>query len=159
MWIEWANQAGDSAANLNYIFQMDVVNFVTRDIINTAMGSTYWTGFQEFAQDDAGFNALLGSPNGGAQGWVLLNHQATLGIKTITTIRVWSSSAFSGNQKIPNDDVGDGDTTDNDTLCWVEGQEGEAEDGSDDIPSAYRQCYHMLFIVGDPSTDAMDTSA
>ncbi|KAJ5737096.1 uncharacterized protein N7483_002221 [Penicillium malachiteum] len=148
MWIEWADQAGDSAANLKYVFQMDIVNFDTRGVINTAMGSTTWTEFREFTQDDTRFYALLEAPNGVAQSWILANHQATLGIKTVSKIRVRLSSTFQENQSVPNDEVGVLVVTTNaqgeeevanggnNSLCWVEGEFIVTDDDSDDAVDA-----------------------
>ncbi|KAJ5653007.1 hypothetical protein N7490_000010 [Penicillium lividum] len=90
MWIEWAVQASANTKVLKYIFRVNVVNLDTRNVMNEAMGGN-WDEPGVFSPDSDEFWALLGTPNGNAQAWILINHKDSLGIKTISKIRVWSN--------------------------------------------------------------------
>jgi hypothetical protein len=93
MWIEWASQASDPSA-LKYIFQMNVVNLDIRDVIEEAIALAtaahaeaaeieYW----EFDLSTASGQALLGTPNGNPQVWILINHKMHL-VRTRRAIEI-----------------------------------------------------------------------
>ncbi|PWY70847.1 hypothetical protein BO94DRAFT_590162 [Aspergillus sclerotioniger CBS 115572] len=150
MWIEWAARTSASnveASSLKYIFQMNVVNVATRQVIEQAMNNVPakdWVGYTDFDTNSEAGYALLGSPNGGAQAWLLINHKSALGadqsdenditgLKTISKIRIWT----------------------NDFLCYV----FDLDTDDDDPKSGYVPCYHMLFFVDTYSgPDYMDLS-
>lgn len=139
MWIEWAAQAtagGADASSLKYIFQMDIVNLNTRAVIERAMGGVpakEWVGYTDFETTSEAGYALLGTPNGNPQTWILINHKDALGadqtdpneitgLKKISKIRIWTNKA----------------------LCYIE----DLGDGP---------CYHMLFFIDTVSEpDFMD---
>ena len=163
MYIEWATQAAASATTdvtaLKYAIQLNVVNLASRGVISQAMkgkGASPGT----FKQGSTEFQALLGCPNGGAQAWVLINHKDTLGLKTISSIVIWTNSDLIDDEY----EIQDGDTADERNMCWVTVEVDDDEDwdpDSDEYPDGgyYGLCYHMLFTFTDvPSSDAMDLS-
>lgn len=150
IYIEWASQAsaaGTDVATLQYVIQLNVVNVGSRLAMNMAMQARNndWSSPEVFTQGSTEFNALLGSPNGNPQAWLLINHKADLGVKTVYSITVWTSSTIvSGQNEIQDDD--DAKTR---SMCWVEDA------------GYYGLCQHMLFTFEDVSTsteDAMDLS-
>ncbi|KAL4862257.1 hypothetical protein BDV12DRAFT_203208 [Aspergillus spectabilis] len=146
MWIEWASQASDPSA-LKYIFQMNVVNLDTRDVIEEAIALAtaadaeaaeieYW----EFDLSTESGQALLGTPNGNPQAWILINHKDALGadqtqdpvtgLKTIPKVRIWT----------------------NEDMCYIPDLDVVDEDEDvdmDDNKGGNAPCYHMLFFIDD----------
>jgi hypothetical protein len=111
MWIEWANQATVNEvqpSNIQYIFRMNVVNIDTRNIIlsvipSSAYDNVNFGGYWDFDASAEAGQALLGTPNGNAQAWFLINHKNALGadqtdeenitgLKTISKVRIWKNS-------------------------------------------------------------------
>ncbi|KAJ5768712.1 hypothetical protein N7520_003271 [Penicillium odoratum] len=99
MYIEWASQATD-VTSLEYVIPLNVVNPGTRSAMTLAMASvaSTWSTPEVFYPGSEAFDALVGSPNGNAQAWILINHKAQLGVKTISSIRVWTSSTIKAGQ-------------------------------------------------------------
>ncbi|KAJ6035925.1 hypothetical protein N7540_000204 [Penicillium herquei] len=147
IYMEWASQAGTDLTSLQYVIQLNVVNVGSRLVMNTAMQarSSDWSEPVVFQQGSTEFNALLGSPNGNPQAWLLINHKADLGIKTVYSIMIWTSSTPVSGQNEIKDDA----TAKTRNMCWVEDAD------------YYGLCQHMLFTFEDVSTsdeDAMDLS-
>lgn len=71
---------------------MDIVNLVTRDVIVEAKDGN-WDEPSNFYFCSDELYALLGSPNGAAQAWILINHKEALGtnLKTVSQILVWTN--------------------------------------------------------------------
>lgn len=109
------------------------------------------------------FDALLGSPNGNAQAWILINHKAQLGVKTVSSIRIWTSSTIVAGQPNVFPDTEDGGVeAEARNMCYIYYDDPE-EDGifEDDGDGYWGLCEHMLFTFEDVSTsdeDAMDLS-
>ncbi|KAJ5714423.1 uncharacterized protein N7483_011604 [Penicillium malachiteum] len=145
---EWASQAGSSVDTLQYVIQLNVVNANSRIVMNTAIQNrnSDWSQPEVFKQGSTEFNALLGSPNGNPQAWLLINHKADLGIKTVPSIMLWTSSTIVAGE---SNTIDDDDKAKERSMCWVE------EEGY------YGLCQHMLFTFDDVSSsdeDAMDFS-
>ncbi|KAJ5642540.1 hypothetical protein N7490_006540 [Penicillium lividum] len=148
MYIAWASAAGDAVDTLQYVIQLDVVNANTRIVMNTAMQNRNqdWSSPEVFEQGSTEFNALLGSPNGNPQAWLLINHKADLGVKTVYSIMLWTSSTVVSGE---SNEIKDIDRAKERSMCWVQEED------------YYGLCQHMLFTFEDVSTsdeDAMDLS-
>ncbi|KAJ5715989.1 uncharacterized protein N7483_013170 [Penicillium malachiteum] len=170
MYIEWASQAED-VTTLQYVIQLDVVNLGSRSVMNTVMQDNDWSTPTFFYQGSTEFDALLGTPNGNPQAWILINHKAELGVKTVYSIMIWTSSTVmegAPNVYLDTDEGGNAASLRN--MCYVYYDEQEEEEYSDseieDSDSEDEQplgfwglCQHMLFTFEDVSTseeDAMD---
>lgn len=85
-----------------------------------------WPGVKYTMRDEAGL-ALLGTPNGLAAAWLLIDHHGILGKRDLT-VRVWTYNS------VPVDTSG-----------------GESDD--DDV-DAINIDYYMLWDLGDPNAVA-----
>ncbi|KAJ5556385.1 hypothetical protein N7494_000300 [Penicillium frequentans] len=148
IYIEWASQASSNVATLQYVIQLNVVNADSRLVMNTAMQNLNkdWSEPEVFKQGSTEFNALLGSPNGNPQAWLLINHKEDLGVKTVFSIMLWTSSTIVEGE---SNEITDDKTAQNRKMCWI------------DESNYFGLCQHMLFTFEDVSTsdeDAMDLS-
>ncbi|KAJ5159934.1 uncharacterized protein N7482_006938 [Penicillium canariense] len=147
IYMAWASQAGTDLTSLQYVVQLNVVNVGSRLAMNMAMQARNndWSEPEIFTQGSTEFNALPGSPNGNPQAWLLINHKADLGIKTVYSIMLWTSSTVVSGQS----EIDDDNSAQKRKMCWVEDAD------------YYGLCQHMLFTFEDVSTsdeDAMDLS-
>lgn len=99
-WLEWQHQTSGNFAqqrNLKYICRYDIVNEDTRDAIVEAVGGLAnldrWPNRRTLRPFDAGFMALLGTPNGQGIGWFLAQHRVALGERDVDLITVWDPYA------------------------------------------------------------------
>ncbi|KAJ6002620.1 hypothetical protein N7451_005167 [Penicillium sp. IBT 35674x] len=177
MYIEWASQATD-VTTLKYVIHLNVVNLGTRSAMTLAMASrgSTWSQPEVFYKDGDGdgdgestaFDALLGSPNGNAQAWTLINHKAQLGVKTVSSIEIWTSSTIVAGEPNVYPDTDEGEEKANvRSMCYVyydaqeeeEYADAEDEDMEDPDMGFWGLCQHMLFTFEDVSTsqeEAMD---
>ena len=98
IFLEWQNIAtttGQNIQNIQYIFQFDISNDDTNDIVDQAVlnvdpqGIGGWPGHVLPMSTNEG-KAILGTPNGNGQAWLLATHKAQFGLKTIESVRVWA---------------------------------------------------------------------
>jgi hypothetical protein len=91
-YLQWLSHA-DPDYNLRYVLRYNVLNDLSQFVVKTLEnlngtppiewpGTTYEAGTEEFL-------ALLGTPNGSSTGYLLINHKAELGHKTIDKITVF----------------------------------------------------------------------
>ena len=85
-----------SPGSLKYVFRSWIVNADTLAILNQALQNANvapprpWPG-QEFSMSTEEGKALLGSPNGIAIGWMLVDRQTTFPGKTVTKVTVFEN--------------------------------------------------------------------
>ena len=127
----------------------------TRAVIERAIGgvpASEWVGYTDFETTSEAGYALLGTPNGNPQAWILINHKDSLGadqsnpdeitgLKKVSKIRIWT----------------------NEDLCYIPpdlDDESDYEDEDVDMDDKDRDmahCYHMLFFIDTVSEpDFMD---
>ena len=99
VYLEWqhllqlSSPPPNKVPDLRYVFKLFISNDITNDLIKRALSNkkqklTAWPG-SSFSPDSDEFKALLGSPNGGGIGWLLINHKVQLGLKTVSKITVF----------------------------------------------------------------------
>lgn len=93
LWGFW-NRGNPNIKNINYFFMMGIVNEETNRLIATCLRSKretlrFWPGVSFDTTTDEG-HALLGSPNGAAFAYFLMQHKAELGNKRISKITVFT---------------------------------------------------------------------
>ncbi|KAK5126611.1 hypothetical protein LTR85_009545 [Meristemomyces frigidus] len=106
VFLSWAHiTTAEQQANLRYVFRRVIRNEDTINVINTiarkkGLKSCFkvkqcewqvpvWPGIV-VEQGDDGFTALLGSPNGRGVAWLLVQHKAAMGKRTVKSIRMWN---------------------------------------------------------------------
>ncbi|KAJ4316879.1 hypothetical protein N0V94_005221 [Neodidymelliopsis sp. IMI 364377] len=101
LWGYW-NRQNPNIKNIRYFFMLGISNDETNKLIATCLqksGKTLneWPGTKFGTETDEG-HALVGSPNGAAFAYFLMQHKADLGRKTITHVTVFRAET--------DDDVG-----------------------------------------------------
>ncbi|KAL8763887.1 MAG: hypothetical protein Q9194_007230 [Teloschistes cf. exilis] len=131
----WRDLTGDNIQNarkLRYLGRSQISNPDTRYIMRAVfigarrLKLVPWPGVKYTMRDEAGL-ALLGTPNGLAAAWLLIDHHGILGKRDLT-VRVWTYNS------VPVDTSG-----------------GESDD--DDV-DAINIDYYMLWDLGDPNAVA-----
>jgi len=177
MYIEWKSQAAD-VTTLKHVIHLDVVSLGTRSAMTLAMASrgSNWSQPEVFYKDgdedeeSTAIDALLGSPNGNPQARTLSNHKAQLGVKTVSSIEIWTSSTIvAGEPNVyPDTDEG-GEKAKVRNMCYIyndsqeeeEYSNSEDEDMEEPAEGFWGVCEHMLFTFEDLSSiqeEAMDLS-
>jgi hypothetical protein len=92
LWGYWS-KANPDIKNVRYLFMMGISNDQTNTLIATCLHNKEetlkeWPGIEFHTKSDEG-HALLGSPNGAAFAYFLMQHKAELGQKTITKVTVF----------------------------------------------------------------------
>ncbi|KAK1908835.1 hypothetical protein P3342_006714 [Pyrenophora teres f. teres] len=92
IWGYW-NRNNPDIKNIRYFFMVGISNDLTNQLIASSLVNkktelTEWPGIEFSTATDEG-HALLGSPNGTAFAYFLMQHKAQLGQKTITKITVF----------------------------------------------------------------------
>ena len=87
------NRDNPNIQNIKYFFMMGISNDQTNQLIATCLQKkgkqlSEWPGTDFGTETDEG-HALLGSPNGAAFAYFLMQHKAELGRKTITKVTVF----------------------------------------------------------------------
>jgi hypothetical protein len=97
VFLEWQHEAtttGQNIQNIQYIFQFDVTNDDTMNIVNGIViplgGFADVPPGDEFTMDTENGQAILGTPNGNGGAWLLATHKAQFGLKTIDFVRVFA---------------------------------------------------------------------
>ncbi|OCL11096.1 hypothetical protein AOQ84DRAFT_257642, partial [Glonium stellatum] len=93
-WLQWQELAKENVRNLQYIFSSPVENEESNAIIRRSLEVakqplSQWSGRVEFSMDTEEGRAILGSANGRGVAWMLINHKAQLGLKTIDSVIVF----------------------------------------------------------------------
>ncbi|KAK4992137.1 hypothetical protein LTR50_001315 [Elasticomyces elasticus] len=96
VWREGARAAGTDPRNFKYYISPQIVNGRSKDVIRRALTDAgvptdpppAWPGHRWTTDADSAA-AILASPNGAALAWLLIQHKATLGVKTITAVTVF----------------------------------------------------------------------
>jgi len=106
----WKNLAGGNVQNLKHIFRAPISNdrtfyYAMKAVTDAGMKIGGWadrvtfteTGVEGVATAEDkdkgnGLRAILTTPNGSGIYWLLLNHKAQFGIKTVTKVSVWADS-------------------------------------------------------------------
>jgi hypothetical protein len=89
---EWQTQAHLDISGLQYVFRLQMANDITMSVINTLNGHMShlpWPGLT-FPMTELQGLAILGTPNGFGVAWLLIQHRAQFGRRTIESVRVWS---------------------------------------------------------------------
>jgi hypothetical protein len=106
--LHWKNETS-KPENLNWIIRAHVVNDETRNIVVEALRKKKlpnipsFPGKYTFSMDTDEGLAMLGTPNGAAGGWMLAEHRAIFGIKTIESVTVWARFEWEYNNPDLND--------------------------------------------------------
>jgi hypothetical protein len=92
LWGYWTRDNPD-IKNIKFFFMMGISNDQTNTLIATCLHNRKqtlkeWPGVEFDTKSDEG-HALLGSPNGAAFAYFLMQHKAELGLKTITRVTVF----------------------------------------------------------------------
>ena len=92
LWGYWSKD-NPNIKNVSYFFMMHISNDQTNALIATCLHNKQetlkeWPGVAFDTKSDEG-HALLGSPNGAAFAYFLMQHKAQLGRKTITKVTVF----------------------------------------------------------------------
>ncbi|KAJ4335147.1 hypothetical protein N0V87_006301 [Didymella glomerata] len=92
LWGYWSKANPDNK-NVRYLFMMGISNDQTNTLIATCLHNKEetlkeWPGIEFHTKSDEG-HALLGSPNGAAFAYFLMQHKAELGQKTITKVTMF----------------------------------------------------------------------
>jgi hypothetical protein len=102
----WQHVAGSNARSLQHHIQCPISNDDTRTIMRKAIGeddsfsdwddlSPLQEGGRTFRPNSQEYYALLGSPNGFGIAWLLVQHKAQLGVKTVSEITVFGADSES----------------------------------------------------------------
>jgi hypothetical protein len=91
-YLQWLSHADDDS-ELRYVLRYNFLNDTSQFVVNTLehhfnIPVLEWPGTTYRAGTD-GFLALLGTPNGSSTGYLLINHKAELGHKTVEKITVF----------------------------------------------------------------------
>jgi hypothetical protein len=100
----WQRIAGSNARGLQHHIQCPISNEDTRRIMRKAIGegdsfsdwdslSPFQEGGRTFRPNSQEYYALLGSPNGFGIAWLLIQHKAQLGVKTVSEITVFGADS------------------------------------------------------------------
>ncbi|RHZ60825.1 uncharacterized protein CDV56_108825 [Aspergillus thermomutatus] len=103
LWERAAREANSNVQNLEHIFRSIVINGDTLAIMRRAIGKPAdFEGWGElrpmkekgrtFRPGSDAYYALLYSPNGRGVGWLLIQHKAKLGLRTVSEITVFGGS-------------------------------------------------------------------
>ncbi|KAK5008297.1 hypothetical protein LTR28_004175, partial [Elasticomyces elasticus] len=104
VWQEGARAAGTDPRNLKYYISPQIVNGQSKDVIKQALTNAGVPTDPPPAWPDSDeAKAILASPNGGALAWLLIQHKAMLGVKTITAVTVFRDEG--GTSKNPDWDA------------------------------------------------------
>jgi hypothetical protein len=100
VFVEWQTQAAarnQDIKNLKWVFQYDITNEESQNIIRLAVGgeqNLIWPGVavpmtnEDGEPNDAG-RAILGTPNGVGVAYLLSTHRVQLGYRLIESVSVW----------------------------------------------------------------------
>ena len=99
MWKKECQEQNKTISNVKYIFQEKVTNDTTNKVLDVILAKRgkarysldKWPGIRISTESDYDGMALLGSPNGYGPAYFLAQHQAELGRKKITEVRVWKN--------------------------------------------------------------------
>lgn len=110
--LEWQNQAASNVGGLKNILRSNIINLDTRNMMDTALQMMtppqaigFWGSQVTFEMTSDQGKALLGTPNGGGVAWILINHKAQLGIKTISSVTIWKTTEIA---QLENGETGPG---------------------------------------------------
>ncbi|OJJ42119.1 hypothetical protein ASPZODRAFT_20765 [Penicilliopsis zonata CBS 506.65] len=96
VWKRLAAVANTDINNIKYVFHATISNGVTNLIINEAFAKSDktlgdWANAVTFEMTTDAGKALLGSPNGSAVGWFIVQHKAAFGEKRkVKSVTVWA---------------------------------------------------------------------
>ncbi|PWY87094.1 hypothetical protein BO94DRAFT_546336 [Aspergillus sclerotioniger CBS 115572] len=105
VYLNWENQAGSDVSELKAVIRFSISNLGAQAVMNTVTGGAVIGGYKspmKFESGSANYNALLGTPNGSGVAWLLINHKAQLGIKTIKSISLFRSKEPLGGDPVTN---------------------------------------------------------
>ncbi|RHZ63559.1 hypothetical protein CDV55_106036 [Aspergillus turcosus] len=104
-WQQQCTAAGASVSNLKAVIRFSIVNTDAGSVIPQVTGGQTIGGYKNpmvFQPGDPNFNALLGTPNASGVAWLLINHKAQMGIKTIASISLFRSKDPLGGGSVTN---------------------------------------------------------
>ncbi|GAQ06042.1 hypothetical protein ALT_3363 [Aspergillus lentulus] len=92
-------------SNLKAVIHFSIANTNTGNIIAQATGGQTISGYKNpmvFKGGESNFNTLLRSPNGSGVAWLLINHKAQMGVKTIASISLFRSKEALDDDPVTN---------------------------------------------------------
>ncbi|KAI4180494.1 MAG: hypothetical protein LQ346_006980 [Caloplaca aetnensis] len=161
VWLLWAQEAGDKAGNLRFIFRDKVRNDVTREIIERIHGlqenpdtlDLPWPGHKYDMRTDDG-KALLGSPQGIGVAYLIKDHSNVVGRK-IPYAHVFSVDnrppSLSGSEGGDSSDSDDGSGNDSGSSSSSSGS-GSSSSAASGGPPVYNWDYYIVWELRDRAT-------
>ncbi|KAF7173943.1 hypothetical protein CNMCM5623_006162 [Aspergillus felis] len=104
-WQQECSATGASVSNLKAVIRFSISNTDSGNIIAQVTGGETIGGGKKpmvFEAGNSNFNALLGTPNGSGVAWLLINHKAQMGLKTIASISLFRSNDPLGGDPVTN---------------------------------------------------------
>lgn len=93
--LAWQNYAQNRIKELKYVYQKEIVNGVSNDVIDHILAKRKeklkaWPGVKISMTEEDG-QALLGTPNGCGIAWLLIQHKEQLGVKVPDAVTIFGS--------------------------------------------------------------------
>ena len=107
-WLNWQHEcsvAGTDVSGLKAVIRFSISNTDAEGVIATVTNGATIGGYKNPMTFEAGsdnFNALLGTPNGSGVAWLLINHKAQMGPKTLSSISLFRSKDPLGGAAVTN---------------------------------------------------------
>ncbi|GFF94221.1 hypothetical protein IFM53868_07470 [Aspergillus udagawae] len=104
-WQQECSAAGTSVSGLKAVIRFSIANTDAGNIIAQVTGGQTIGGYKNpmvFKPGESNYNALLGTPNGSGVAWLLINHKAQMGVKTIASISLFRSKEPLGGDPVTN---------------------------------------------------------
>jgi hypothetical protein len=92
VFIEWQHQALGLVRELNWVLRYNVKTRATQRVMNRAFArrNPEWPGVTFAACGENGL-ALIGTVHGLGVAWLLATHKEQFGLRTIASVRVWTT--------------------------------------------------------------------